>query len=136
MQNKKVIILIIFALLAVFVWWPKGKRRPVGLKRQPEISLAKARAKVGPAKIASTRKKRSGFTEWGRNPFEWSKEGQSPVADLQLSGIIWDQQDAYAIINGEIVHAGDEIGDKAIKRIEPNRVIVTDGVADYHLELE
>lgn len=130
-KNKKLTILIILIIVGIIVWMPKGKRKQkISLERAP-VSLEKPVAEITPAQ-----RKKSEFTDWGRNPFVWPKGVASPVSDLTLSGIIWDEKAPYALINGSIVHTGDEIAGKTVKRIEQDKVILTDGSADYVLELK
>jgi hypothetical protein len=133
MQKKqKTVLLIVLIFVALVVWIPKRKQKaqapvlpmssPTSLEKQVLIKMPKQR-------------KKSKFSDWGRNPFIWYKETTEAVADLALSGIMWDRTSSYAIINGEIVHVGEAIDGKTIKRIEPNKVILHDGKREYVLEL-
>lgn len=129
-KNRKLIILIIFILLAIIIWMPKGKKRGQTLPG-PSVSSEKA---VPPG--ASAQRGRTEFVEWGRNPFVWPGAAEGPISDLRLSGIIWDEEFSYAIINGAVVHAGEEIAGRTVKRIDPDKVIISDGLKDYVLELK
>jgi type II secretory pathway component PulC len=129
-KNKKIAILIVLIIVAIIVWMPKGARKQVLSKPAP-VSIKKVMPR-----IASVQRKRTEFAGWGRDPFVWSRVGSSAVSDLTLSGIIWDNETSYAIIEGSVVHAGDEVAGKTIKRIEPDRVILSDGLNDYTLQLE
>ena len=53
-----------------------------------------------------------------------------------MEGIIW-QHGEYpsAIINGEVFHKGDKIGNITIIHIEKDAVVVTDGTKNYRLQL-
>ena len=131
MQNKKLAILIILIIVAIIVWMPKGKRKQQISPKPVPVSLEKVVLGITPVQ-----RKRTGFTEWGRNPFIWYREGPGALAGLTLSGIVWDNEASYAVINGAIVHAGDEIAGKTIKRIESDKVILSDDLRDYVLKLE
>ena len=83
-------------------------------------------------------RKRTEFVDWGRNPFAFPlrKERVGSISNLVLSCIIWSDEKASAFINESIVYVGDKITDKTVKRIEQNRVILTNGTDDYVLELQ
>ncbi|MBL7091809.1 MAG: hypothetical protein ISS24_00185 [Candidatus Omnitrophica bacterium] len=130
-KNKKLAILIILVIVAVFIWLPKGKRKQQVSPKPVPISLEKVIPRITPVQ-----RKRTGFADWGRNPFIWYREGSDTVAGLTLSGIIWDNEASYAIINGAIVHSGDKIAGKTVRRIESDKVILSDGLRNYVLELE
>jgi len=130
-KNKNLAILIILVIAAIFIWMPKGRRKALLSLKPARVSLKKTMAPIGPAG-----RKRSEFADWGRNPFLWSKDAAGSLSGLRLSGIVWDEEASYAIISGSIVHAGDKIAGKTIKRIERNKVILTEGAEEYILELE
>lgn len=131
-KNKKIAILLVLIIVAIIVWMPKGRRKQQVSPPPTQISLEK---KAIP-KITPGQRKRTEFADWGRDPFVWPRVGSSAVSDLTLSGIIWDNEASYAIIDGSVVHTGDEVAGKTIKRIEPDRVILSDGLNDYTLQLE
>ncbi len=132
-RNSKVAILIVFVTVAIFVWVPKGK------KTEQDVSLTTSSVTLDQA-IPVTRavpRKRTEFVDWGRNPltFPQSEEEVGSVSNLRLLCIIVADEGAQAFINESIVRVGDKITDKTVKRIEQNRVILTDGTKDYVLEL-
>ena len=129
-KNKKLAILIILVIVAIFIWMPKGRRKQKVIPERAPVSIEKTMPR-----IKLVQRKRSEFAGWGRNPFVWPRVAASPISDLTLSGIIWDEEASYAIINGTVVHAGDGIAGKRVKRIEQDKVILTDGVNDYTLRL-
>ncbi len=131
-RNSKVAILIVFVTVAIFVWVPKGKKTE-------DVSLTTSSVTLDQA-IPVTRavpRKRTEFVDWGRNPltFPQSEEEVGGVSNLRLLCIIVADEGAQAFINESIVRVGDKITDKAVKRIEQNRVVLTDGTKDYVLEL-
>ena len=130
MQNKKLAILIALIIMMIIAWVPKGRRRQQVSPKVP-VSIEKPMPKITPVQ-----RKRTGFADWWRNPFVWYREGSEALAGLTLSGIVWDNEASYAIINGAIVHAGDVIAGKTVKRIESDKVILSDGLRNYVLKLE
>ena len=81
--------------------------------------------------------KRTEFVDWGRNPFSFTqKEDTDDLPNLELSCIMWFVDDAQAFINQSLVRSGDKIANKTVKRIEKDRVILTDGTKDYVLKLQ
>ena len=131
-RNSKAAILIVFVIVAIFVWVPKGKKTEDVSSTTSSVTLDQA--------IPVTRavpRKRTEFVDWGRNPFTFqqSKEEVSSVSNLRLHCIIVTDEGAQAFINESIVRVGDKITDKTVKRIEQDRVVLTDGTKDYVLEL-
>ncbi len=131
-RNRKLAILIVFMTVAIFVWVPKGKKAKDAPSTTSSVTLDQAL----PVTRAVLRK-RTEFVDWGRDPFArpQRKEEVSSVSNLALLCIIWDEEDAQAFINESIVCVGDKITDKAVKRVEQDRVVLTDGTKDYVLEL-
>ena len=132
-RNSKLAIVIVLITVAIFVWVPKGKKTKDVSSTTSSVTFDQA--------IPVTRavpRKRTEFVDWGRNPFalpQREKEVDS-VSHLELFAIMWDNEGAQAIINESVVREGDKITDKTVKRIEQNRVILTDGTKDYVLKLQ
>ena len=57
-------------------------------------------------------------------------------SDLSLSGIVWDQDNATAIINNTIVKIGSEIAGNTVINIKEDRVILNDGVRNFELKID
>lgn len=74
-----------------------------------------------------------------RNPFlskfKPVQEG-AKKEELQLSGIIAKGEQPTVIINNEVYRIGDMVGNKKVKQILPNMVILTDGKESTVLTLE
>ncbi len=56
--------------------------------------------------------------------------------DLTLEGITYNLDSPTAIINGEVARVGSKIGNFSVKEILPDKVILTNGIQDHHLEIE
>lgn len=115
MQNRKLIILIILGIAAIF-----SDATPV----IAEKDIARER-----------RAKRSSFTSWGRNPFSLYRGPATTISGLALSGVLWDENAPTAIVNEEIVGIGDKIGIYTVVDIQKDKVILTDGTKNYELNL-
>ncbi len=136
MQNKKIIILIILGMVAIFTLIygltsaPKGKK---GLSLKQETAYQIEKAEIEKAAIAMKRgTKRTKFASWGRNPF-LLKTGSASA--LCLTGILLDKENPKAIINDNIVSIGDKIAGNTVVNITEEKVILNDGAKDFDLKL-
>jgi len=128
-RNNKSVILAVLIITAVSIWIPKG--------RKPMAVSANTSEQAIPV-IAAVPKKSTEFVDWGRNPFTFSQREEKigSISNLALCAIMWSAKKPSAFINNSIVSVGDKITDKTVKRIEQNRVILTDGMKEYVLELQ
>ena len=139
MRNKKLIILVVLGIAAVFsliygiVTPPRGRRRT---SSKPGTALrnekSKPAAKIAPVK---RRTKKTKFVFWARNPFAPKEILKIKVVKLTLNGILWDEENPKAIINNVIVTIGDTIGENTVVGIKNDRVILNDGIRDFELGL-
>jgi len=126
--------MIVLFTVAVFVWVPKGRKAKDVSSTTSSVTFEQAIPVTGAAP-----RKRTEFVDWGRNPFVWPQRDEKAggISNLTLFSIMWNDKGARAAaINESIVRVGDKITDKTVKRIEQNRVILTDGTKDYVLELQ
>lgn len=65
--------------------------------------------------------------KWGEDPFVREFSYISEIKDLMISAITISENEAYAIINNQIVQVGDVIDGKKVVAIEKDRVIVEKG---------
>jgi len=134
MQNsRKPAIFVVLMIVAVLVWVRKDGN-------VPDVSSASTSAARDQTVAASgtAASKRTEFTDWGRDPFTFPhrREEVGGISNLELSCIIWSDGEGLAFINDSIVRVGEKINDKTVKRIEQNRVILTDGTKDYVLGMQ
>ena len=139
MQNKKLIILAVLGLLAIFslfygIFTPSKTRRPPQVRGSDIQSERKVSMTEKPI-LAQRVTKRTNYTSWGRNPFTLQKTSSMTVKGLILDGIMWDKEKPMAIINGEIVKIGDRIGDNIVVEIKQDSVILSDGTKDFELQI-
>lgn len=135
-RNRKLVILAVFMTVAILVWVPRSKR------------ITSASATISPATLDQTMptagtllRKRTEFADWGRDPLaqpqkENEEEKDNGLSNLRLAAIMWSDQEPTAFVNDAIMHVGDRVADKTVKRIEHNSVILTDGTKDYVLRLQ
>ncbi|GEM_PF-1792198 len=79
-----------------------------------------------------TQRQRATKLAWEREPFvSGSLSGEA--SGLELSGILWDPAQPMAIINGQMVHPGEECEGYRVVEITPETVTLTDGTETFHL---
>lgn len=73
-----------------------------------------------------------------RDPFSRStiKPIEASYSPMLLSGILWDEKNPSAIINGRIVGIGDKVDGNTVVSIKQDSVILNDGISDFILRLE
>lgn len=65
--------------------------------------------------------------KWGEDPFVRDFSYLAEMKSLVVSAITISENEAYAIINNQIVHVGDILDGKKVVAIEKDRVIVEKG---------
>ena len=74
--------------------------------------------------------------KYGReDPFNPVFERKVMLSGKGLSGIIWDEQDPKAVVDGNIVGVGDRVGLNTVVEITQDRVILSDGSSEIELRL-
>ena len=135
-MKKKIIVLVVLAVIAAWTWLPK-----LNLLK----SIGKEKAKPGyagffePMPARKKNKKRTSYKDWGKNPFSASKAAIPPSVGsrgTRLGGIIYDANDVCALINDELARKGDFVDGKKVVEIYRDRVILNDGSKDIELRLE
>ena len=135
MQNKKLIILIVLGIAAVFsliygIVAPAKTRKNMPLG-QEAIHQGEKIESQNIVLSPQRRAKKTKFSSWGRNPFL----PKSATAESGLTGIIWNEDNPKAIINDEIVAIGDKIDGKTVIDIKQDRIILNDGTKEFDLRL-
>jgi len=136
MRNKKIIVLVILSVAAVFsllygIITP-SKRRARSSSKPVNIQPKKVATTAKGITLVSRRTKRSNYSSWGRSPFILQETTDN---ELALNGILWDAKNPQAVINGEIVGVGDKINKYSVVDIDKNKVILNDGTEDCELKL-
>lgn len=143
MQNKKLVVLIILGIAAVFsliygiTASPKGKGA-----RAAKPAITRESETIPPVKKLLLKERhavKTMFTSWGRNPFIQEKIREKPPVPeslkLTLNGIMWSVQNPMVLINNTILGKGDKIGKNTIVDIKRNSVILNDGTRDFEIKL-
>lgn len=60
----------------------------------------------------------------------------SKVVDLKLEGITFNPKDPTAIIDGQVVRVGSLVGDRRVKKILKDSVVLSDGQEEHILSVE
>lgn len=135
-NNKKVILLVILVMIAVF-----NIARNLGVSPdEPDSGITSGRdggprVAFDPSDAVRGAKK-TDFESWKRSPFIPTEVAAKEVPMLALSGIFWDEDKATAIIDDEIVTIGDRIGDIVVVDIQKHTVKLNDGEDDFELTLQ
>jgi hypothetical protein len=128
-RNSKITILVFLLAIVAFIWAPKGKK-PASVSAdtfENEITITTAAVK-----------KRTSFDDWGRDPFIWpeNEKQTNEILSLTIYAITWQGEQSEAMIDDKLVRVGDRIAGKTVKRIEKNRVILTDGEKEYTITMK
>ncbi|MCH7761549.1 hypothetical protein IIA15_09165 [candidate division TA06 bacterium] len=123
-EKKKFIILLILFVIIIVVWSRvllKQRRR----SSTPPVAVAK---KAIPQKKEERPRQLRRFQkeEWGRNPFLAIGEERetSYLSGLVLTGILWDEKQPFAVINGAVLGAQDAVGHYTIREILPDGIVL------------
>lgn len=72
---------------------------------------------------------------WGRDPFAQPTKEDAMADTLSLTSILYNPASAVAVINGQIVHAGDDVDGRRVVSIGPDHVIMREGKIILRLEV-
>ena len=76
---------------------------------------------------------------WEKDPFNYGREvTQTKVSgqSLKVKGVVWDEKNPYAIVDGKIVKQGDKIGTVEIIEIRKKSVVIKEDSQMYEIFLE
>jgi hypothetical protein len=132
------VLLVVMAVVYARAFWPQPRRGPA-LPEAPgpasSASAAAAAASEGvislalpdaePAALAAQRE-RAASLGWERDPFTGGAAGGS-MSGFDLAGILWDAASPIAMINGEMVRAGDQVEGYKVLEITQSSVLLSDG---------
>lgn len=123
-KNKQQLIILGAAILVFIMIVVMKTSKP---KQRPSVAPTKApTATVSPRVEVSKGRITSVFQSWGRDPFAVGSVAESS-GDLVLTGIIWDENNPYCIINGKVVKRNDEFSGCKILEIKKDSVTVKVG---------
>lgn len=138
MRDKKLILLIGLSVVAI-ISLVYGIVTPSKMRRNLESKAGTVQA-ASAGQISETggtvrQLRRSDFALWGRNPFLSRETPAHAGTRLVLNGIAWDEKNPRAVINDRILSVGGEVAGNKVVKIEPHRVLLSDGVNDMELRL-
>ncbi len=130
MNKKKIRLIIICILGAPFIFSAirtvstviktRAKQAPAAVPKKITVS------KVSFEKRLARIEAKTEQIGWARNPFVRGRvSGPAGVVSLNLSGIIWDEQNPSAIIGNTVVMEGDAIGKYKVIKINRASVILS-----------
>jgi hypothetical protein len=141
MDKRRIELIIVAVLILVFIilsanTFSRFKKPELLIAPQPVQSVTKkAESIASKLKDAQGRPGKRDLT-WGRDPFRLARtKDLSSSHDLALNGIIWDEDNPYAIINGEVVISGDYINGNMVVYIGKNSVILDSGTEQFELKV-
>ena len=121
-----------------FVWGPvlfgsdsKDKANKKNVKSKVTSSSSASSDFIEPTRSYVRKKTLASQTSWGRNPFMLGYDSKA----LMIEGIVWDEENPKAIINGNIFGIGDKVGVNVIVDIDQNSVIIKGESEDVKLFL-
>ncbi len=104
-----------------------------------KVDRDSAASSLTPISFGRSKMKESAIKEgWGRDPFfpgTSSVAADSGLEGFVLSGILWNQDNPYAIINNDIVAVGDIVDDAMVLEINEDNVIVEQDDQRYILKV-
>jgi hypothetical protein len=78
---------------------------------------------------------RSQSSRWGRDPFARPTNEEAMSGTLSLTSILYNPASAVAVINGQVVRAGDDVDGRRVVSIGPDHVIVREGTITRRLDV-
>ena len=138
-QRQKVILgVLVVVMAAVYL---RGWRPPTHAVPAPEAAPEASPADNAPgappvprqdvSADRAAQRRRAADVTWGRDPF--LRGGTEAASGLVLSGILWDAQAPVAILNGQMLHLGEELDGFRVTLITSDAVTVTDGTETFQL---
>ena len=153
-QQAAVLVALVGVMAAVYsrVLHPSGSRHsaPSDVAVTPEPSTlphevapeAVVRLDEDPAVKAPPRggwrdvqREQAALLAWGRDPFS-SRALNGEATGLTLTGILWDEKQPMAIIDGQTVSVGQDVQGYRVDVIKHDRVVMTDGTQPFELLVE
>jgi hypothetical protein len=141
MKNKKVVILIILGVTAVFsllygIFTPSQSRRPSPMPAGEGVFQSRPTPSAAALFLPRRRAAKSKYLSWKRNLFVSKETPHTPSATLTLNGIMWSEKNPKAMINGVVARKKDKIDSCTVVDIKRDRVFLNDGSKDFELVLE
>ncbi len=146
---QKLIVILLWSGIAVMIGCGKGEKMP-SEKIEAVTPVVQFDDYVRPESIESLREKVKSrslpYGQYGReDPFAVIRKdiavGTAPNNirksrdSIRLEGIIWDEKNPLAVIEGKTLQKGDKVGEKIIEMIDRDSVTLFDGTNRIKLRL-
>jgi len=139
-KNIEIIATAFLIIALIFVSISSYKKIKGVISRTVVTGQNVEQAKVASASpVAATISKQAEgklFKDWGRDPFSgviYSVQGKDIT--LKFTGVLWDDNNPQALINGKIVGNNSTVGKYRVIKINRDSVILNDGVKDLEMHL-
>ena len=137
--------MIVLGVLLLLVWGRVFFGKPPRPAHNPLAAAASSpKAEIHPLPVQKVSKPAPN-SEWGGSPFEMDRKAStSSSSDVPLvssdrpsvSGILWDPRSPSAVVNGQLVGVGDQVGNWRVMEIRKDKVILSDGVTQEELNVQ
>jgi len=140
---KRIYLIAVFLLLLCGLISCGRREKTEEKTAQVEPRLAGDEQQImGKEEKEKTKKAPVFISKYGReDPFDPSFDRVSKVGikteqgGFVLEGIVWDTDNPTAIINGKILHIGEEIGDYEVMEIKQEKVTLSDDIQTIELKV-
>ena len=131
------VLLLLFLSVSAARRLSKAKKPQRVKQMQSEKVQIADNSKVTQETVYATFEKEGRSFELVRDPFTGIFIGSPKnTTAATLNGILWGKGEAFAIINGNIVKRGEQVGSKTVIEIRQDRVVLSDGSTSTELLLE
>ncbi len=139
-QKRQLIITSFLVLVLIFAWakaFQVMKKKSQAKNSQAAISPVNYQQAVYSQPDTETQESQEGQDlKWLRCPFSGKVyAGPAKVMDLELNGLLWDEQDPKAVINSKVFSRQEQVGQYTIIEIEKDRVVLSDGFKEFELKM-
>ena len=139
MARQKLVLAVLVVIMGLV--YVRALRHPGGRLALPQPASSEPSASARPSAAVrqditrerAAQRRRTETLSWERDPF--LRGGTEGTSGLVLSGILWDANAPIAILNGQMLHVGDELEGYRIVYITPDHVAVTDGTDTLQLQI-
>lgn len=145
MDKKRIEIIATVILIIIFILaWANAfkiikKRAPAKANASLEVQVSKVSAHIIPAAAKTVPAEGVGLEDydWIRDPFSGKiYSGKEEIVDLRLSGIVWDEKNPSALVNGEVVQENDTVGPYKVIKIYRDKVVFSSATKNFELKLQ
>lgn len=137
-DSLKIIITVVLVIVFFVVLFSRGcQKTPVHGRYAEKSYKGDSLQEVSLLSLYAKLDTEGQLIQLKRDPFSGVMINQDldSMAKPVLNGVIWSQDSALAILNGNIVRQGDKVGSYLVVKIRENSVVITDGQEAFELRL-